>query len=91
MPALSDVRFDALRGAAFTGATSDMLLQFLHDGGATSPAVPDAWEQYLALKGYPVTGKYQRSDAWFEYLGSLGYTGNMNDREMLFWSNITFP
>ena len=29
MPALSDVRFEAMRALGFTGATSDMLLQWL--------------------------------------------------------------
>ncbi len=83
MSTLSDARFDALRGQGFTGATSDMLLQWLQANGATSDAIPDAWEEMLTSNGYPYG---QRNDSWYAMLASLGFdTGAMNDREKAFW------
>lgn len=84
MGALSDFRFDALRGQGFTGSTSDMLLQWLHANGATSPAIPDAWREFLDTVGFS-TG--HRNDDWYAYLGSLGYVGQLNDREYKFWGD----
>ena len=81
MPAVSDTRFDALRAQGFTGATSDMINQWLLSNGATSPATPDAWAEFLSAQGFSGA----RNDAWYEYLGSLGYTGSLNDRELQFW------
>lgn len=82
MATLSDSRFDSLRGQGFAGATSDMLLQWLQANGATSPAIPDAWEEMLAAQGFPYG---QRNDKWYEFLGSLGYEGALPDRELEFW------
>ena len=82
MGTLSDDRFDSLRGQGFTGATSDMLLQWLQANGASSPAVPDAWKEMLAANGFPYG---HRNDSWYELLGSLGYTGALPDREKEFW------
>jgi len=31
---------------------------------------------------------YQRNDWWYEYLGSLGYTGQLNDRELAYWLQV---
>lgn len=84
MPTLSDARFDSLRGQGFTGATSDMVLQWLQANGATSNATPDAWEEFLDAQGFTYG---QRNDSWYAYLGSLGYEGALNDRELQFWTN----
>ena len=84
MPTLSDDRFAALRAQGFTGATSDMLLQWLQANGATSNAVPDAWQEMLAANGFTYG---QRNDSWYAFLGSLGYEGSLNDREMGFWGS----
>ena len=82
MATLMDARFEALRAQGFTGATSDMLLQWLQANGATSNALPDAWAEMLLSQGFlqPL-----RSDAWYQLLGDLGFEGNMNDRQLQFW------
>ena len=82
MPTVSDARFAALRGQGFTGATSDMILQWLQANGATSSAVPDAWKEMLAAQGY---ASYQRNDDWYAFLGDIGYSGSISDRELGFW------
>lgn len=85
MPTLSDERFGSLRAQGFTGATSDMMLQWLQANGATSPAVPDAWEEMLAIQGFPYG---HRNDSWYAFLESLGYSqGQLNDRELAFWQD----
>ena len=81
MPALADVKFAALRSFGHTGSMSDMMLQYLQSGGATSSSIPDAWIEWLALKGF--TG--QRNDSWFAYLRGEGATGALNDMELQFW------
>lgn len=87
MPTLSDERFQALRDQGFTGATSDMILQWLQDAGATANAVPDAWKQMLLdFTGLPEEN-YHRNDYWYQLLEDLGYDGQMNDREMAFWED----
>lgn len=89
MATLTDARFDALRALGYTGATSDMLLQWLQANGATSPSVPDAWVEMLAIKvlsGF--TGS--RSTDWPALLTTLGYgtisgSDQVNDMELAFW------
>jgi hypothetical protein len=85
MATVSDAKFAALRAQLHTGAMPDMTIQWLQAAGATSSATPDAWEEMLAIKLVtpPPTG--QRNDDWFAYLGVLGYTGQLNDRELDFW------
>jgi hypothetical protein len=75
---LADAKFDALRDQGFTGAISDMTLQWLQANGATSGSITDAWLEVL-----PGTG--QRNDRWYTVLGGMGYTGSLNDREFAFW------
>jgi hypothetical protein len=61
---------------------SDMTLQWLHDNGATSPSIVDAWAEMLDFQG--AVGA--RNDAWFELLGTLGFTdGSISEREAAFW------
>ena len=84
MPTITDARFDALRAQGFTGATNDLLLQWLKANGATSNALPDAWKEMLEAQGYTYGS---RNDSWYALLGDLGYTGALNDRELAFWSD----
>ncbi len=84
MASLSDARFDALRTLLFTGSTSDMLLAWLQDNGATAKAIPDAWKEMLASK-LVATPTGQRTDDWYQLLGEQGFAGAMNDRELAFW------
>jgi hypothetical protein len=84
MSTLVDLKFAALRSQGFTGSMSDMTLQWLQAGGATSGAIRDAWAEFLALQlGGSETGSFV--DDWFAYLGSLGYVGSLRDREYQFW------
>lgn len=83
MPTLSDCRFDTLRGLGLSGSTSDMLLQWLQQQGATSNSLPDAWREMLDANLTEPTG--HRNDDWYTLLGDLGYEGSMNDRELAFW------
>lgn len=39
------------------------------------------WQLMLQSRGYGP----QVNDGWFNLLGDLGYTGNLNDRELQFW------
>lgn len=96
MPALSDVRFEALRGLGLTGSTSDMLYAWLliETGFAdrNSPGAPqtiaDAWQTFLLAKVPDAKERYQRNDFWYAYLGLEGYTGSLNDRELQHWEAV---
>ena len=86
MPNISDAKFAALRALGHTGAISDMVLQWLQSQGATSVCMSDAWKEYLIVV-LPTNEpeNYQRNDWWYEYLGTQGHEGAMNDRELSFW------
>ena len=86
MPTLSDSRFEYLRSQAYTGSASDMLLAWLRFGSTVQVnTISDQWREFFITRGF--TPPFSISDTWFTYLGLLGYRGNMNDRELLFWSN----
>lgn len=90
MPTLVDERFRVLRGLGYTGATSDMILQWLQANGATSNAIPDAWrEALLALTGLPPED-YHRNDYWREYLLTQvpNPPSQLNDLELAYWSAL---
>jgi hypothetical protein len=82
MASLVDTKFAKLRLAGHTGAMSDMLLQWLQAGGATSSNINDAWREWLDIQGY-TSGS--RADDWFSYLRAQGYTGAKSDMELQFW------
>ena len=82
MASLADAKFAALRTAGHTGSMSDMTLQWLQAGGATSPSLTDAWLEWLAVKGFPGGS---RNDGWFAYLRGAAHTGSLNDMELQFW------
>lgn len=88
MATLNDAKFEALRALGFTGAISDMTLQWLQDNGATSGAISDAWHEALFATGL-VTEPFHINDAWFAVLGTGGHIGSINDRELSFWENYT--
>lgn len=88
MPRVDD-RFAKLGALGYTGSAAAMLLAWLQDNGAkTSKTVNDAWLAFLSAQG--ITAK-QVNDAKYQYFGSLGYTGTLDDRESKFWEggNIT--
>lgn len=84
MATVTDLKFTALRGLGYTGSISDMTLQWLQANGATSPAMADAWLEFLAaVLLTAATGN--RVDDWYAYLGAQGHTGSVSDRELQFW------
>lgn len=85
MPSLVDEKFAALRAAGHTGSTSDMILQWLQAGGATSNSVSDAWREWLDIKLF-TSGNL--NDDWFAYLRGAGHTGALNDMELQFWEAL---
>lgn len=88
MATISDARFAALRTQGFTGSISDMTLQWLQFNGATSKMITDAWREMLvALGAWSDTQAGQRNDAWYLYLGVIGYEGQISDRELDFWND----
>jgi hypothetical protein len=62
-------------------------LQWLFANGATTAkTIPDAWREMLVSQRPTADAStYQRNDWWFFILGSLGYSGQLNDRELEFW------
>ena len=83
MATLNDAKFAALRAQGYTGAMSDMTLQWLQANGATSNSISDAWLEMLVAQG--IAPNTHRGDGWYDYLGLRGYTGSINDRELAFW------
>jgi len=99
MTTLVDAKWAAL--AAYPGAMSDKALQWLQANGATSPAVPDAWEEMLALElakpALAIVPTGDRNTDWWALLVGLGYdviagSKQINDMELAFWeAGGTFP
>ena len=86
MATLTDAKWDALGAQGFTGSISDRTLQWLV-AGSVAPlpkSISDAWKNMLTNRIFPA-GNYQRNDSWYVYLGTLGFAGSLNDREMAFW------
>lgn len=80
--AIQDSRFNSLRAQGFTGTNDDMMLQWAQAAGATSNHVNDAVLEALLLNGATTPCL---SDAWVEYLISIGGDGTRNDMEDAFW------
>ena len=70
MTTLVDAKWAALRAQLFTGAMSDMTLQWLQNAGATSSSIPDAWREMLDALLTVTTG--QRNDDWVALLQAEG-------------------
>jgi hypothetical protein len=86
MATIMDARFAALRAQGFLGATSDMIIGWLQFYGAVSPSIPDAWREMLFAQTPTFDpDTYQRNDYWYTLLATLGYSGQLNDRELMFW------
>ncbi len=82
--AIQDSRFDSLRAQGFTGSNDDMMLQWAKAAGAVSNHTNDAVLEALLLNGATTPNL---SDAWVEYLVSIGGNGTRNDMELLFWES----
>ena len=79
----TDARYAALVAQGFTGHINEMLLAWLQDSGATSDQLTDAWAEMLTVQGF--TG--HRTDTWYNFLGGLGFSGAIPERENDFWEN----
>lgn len=80
----SDARYAALVAQGFTGHINEMLLAWLQDSGATSNQLTDAWLEAITFLSEV---KGQRNDGWYDFLGSLGFSGALPERENDFWNN----
>jgi hypothetical protein len=78
--------YSGIHGADFQTAVNQMVTDavnynvILTSVGVSPPLVAEELDTY------------QRNQAWYDLLGSLGHTGSMNDRELQFWeAGGTFP
>jgi hypothetical protein len=65
------------------------LMEVIAETGPPGDAktISDAWrEMLLSQTGLPEEN-YHRNDYWYALLGTLGYEGSLNDRELAFWDN----
>lgn len=78
-----DIMLIRLSGLGYTGTLSEMFLEWLLDNGATTRTMSDAIREFLIARG--VSGLFTLNDGWFNWLGTEGYTGTINDRNKAFW------
>jgi hypothetical protein len=79
---LATERFNALRRLGYTGDSNKMFFEFLGTKGGTGNTVNDRFVSWMAIV-QPT--KKQLTDAWYAFLGTSGYTGDMNTRETAYW------
>lgn len=79
---------DCILAATGGPTVPDGLLAYYRANGATSANRVDAEGEFLAAQGF---GTGDLGDRWYAYLGSLGYTGSLNDRLLAFWCGATPP
>lgn len=78
-------KYNKLKSLGFDGALQEMFLDFLIARGATSKTLNQAEKEFLLSKS--VSNK-TLNDMWFKYLGDLGYTGTLQERESSYWKNV---
>lgn len=64
---------------------NDGLLTYYQAGGAVSNDLNGAEREYLLAQG---AVEAQLQDMWFEYLGSIGHSGSLDDRKYSYWGDI---
>jgi len=90
MPALADVKFEALRSLGHTGSINDMMLQWLVAKEPTAKTINDGRQLFMATSlGIAATGQWNTD--WFAYLRGQLYTGSLNDMELEFWTDQIVP
>lgn len=78
----------ALGGGAYTGPQhiDDMELAYLQaQAGVTAQQINDAWMQYWDTQTVPAGQYNDRAYAW---LGTLLFTGSLNDRWLAYWASL---
>ncbi len=88
MSSLNTIRFDVLRLLGYTGATNEMFFDYLGDTlvSATQDQLND--RMVSGLDGEVAGTVKQLNDLWFTYLGDLGFTGSLNEREIAYWEDV---
>lgn len=79
----NDAKYNALRAKGYSGSADDMFKQ--HMQVVTTSRIASERDYWLVL--YP-TGTGTLNDIKFNYFGSLGYAGDIQTRENLYWSNV---
>ena len=87
MSQLNDLKFEALGNQGYIGTIVDRWSQWLVANGATSKiAIPDQEQEFLQSQGYWLDDYQHLNDAWYAFLGSLGYLqGTLDERWYAFW------
>lgn len=78
-------KYNKLKSMGFDGALQEMFLDFLIARGATSTTLNQAEKEFLLSKS---VSNQTLNDMWFKYLGDLGYTGTLAEREASYWNNV---
>lgn len=78
-----DCKMSVLTTLGYTGAVSDMLIDYYRARGATSYDLQDAEFEFLTVKG---ATQAQIEDMWLEYLLSLTIPQmDIDDMKNIFW------
>ncbi len=76
---------DAILAATGGPTVNDGLRAWFIDQGAPDLGSLDDIERAFLRIQMPVFPEHSTSDLWFEYTGTLGYTGDLNDRKLQYW------
>jgi hypothetical protein len=63
---------------------NDLELRWLHLSGSSSDSLNDSWFEFLAARGFDDGSVLDMKVQW---LDSLGYVGEYNDKIAQFWSD----
>ena len=74
---------DAILKATAGPTLNEGLLAWYRGNGATSYDIQDAENEFLTARSAPAG---QIADRWFAYLGTLTYTGSLDDRRYQYWT-----
>lgn len=79
--------FDALTDLGFTGAVSEMQLQWLNSLGFTSGSINDRWKQLLDSQNIPDGGMAERQKQHYEAQAGVSGLG-LNESKRAFWLSL---
>jgi len=82
---VTEAKYNTLGLLGFTGPMPERELQWLQSGGATSDDIRMAWKESLEIYAGGPIPNYQWNTAWYAFLGTLGLTGSLVEREYKFW------